>query len=135
MQTSQVFLISSHTHSPFFFLQTKKQDVKTQSSISDEPRWVYFAARHPDASPVFKERIRKAELRAGSRGEGGREEGGGSRGAFDFSIKRIQMPSDLPFTALTGTPTYTSSHHHTPVHMQADGRSCGTPLCLTDIYI
>ena len=38
-----------------------------------------FAARHPDASPVFKERIRKAELRAGSRGEEGRREEGGGR--------------------------------------------------------
>lgn len=45
------------------------------------------------------------------------------------------MPSDLPFTALTGTPTYTSSHHHTPVHMQTDGCSCCTPFCVKLTYI
>ena len=81
-----------------------------------------------------------SEKRSSARGVearkgGGRREEGGSRGAFDFSIKRIQMPSDLPFTGLTGTPTYTSSHHHTPVHMQTDGRSCSTPLCVWLTYI
>lgn len=113
----------------FYFFLKGKQDVKTQSQINDELRWVYFAAWHPHGACLLGARQKSRALHRES-GQRRRE----PRSIW-FSIKSIQMTSDL---------TLHCPDRHTYIHIFASSQSCAhadrwvqllrTSRCLTYIF-